>query len=143
MPWCLKKFCAVGALCMFSYFLVKVTEWPPIGKIAAHSAKYLIVSLVFSHLGFWSGNLFLIAPFPVLCLLVPFSGPSSAFEKWSGHERSKLAFTSAEGTSRGSARERAFPPLVKGVWGISFEKILYFRTSVETILMHFETIFET
>ena len=49
-----------------------------IGKIAAHSAyemfswyKYLIVSLVFSHLGFWSGNLFLIAPFPDLCLLVP------------------------------------------------------------------------
>ena len=34
--------------------------------------KYLIVSLVFSHLGFWSGNLFLIAPFPDLCLLVPF-----------------------------------------------------------------------
>ena len=60
-------------------FLVKVTEWPPIGKIAAHSAydmfswyKYLIVSLVFPHLGFWSGNLFLIAPFPGLCLLVPF-----------------------------------------------------------------------
>ena len=60
-------------------FLVKVTEWPPIGKIAAHSAyemfswyKYLIVSLVFSHPGFWSGNLFLIAPFPDLCLLVPF-----------------------------------------------------------------------
>ena len=25
----------------------------------------------FSHLGFWSGNLFLIAPFPDLCLLVP------------------------------------------------------------------------
>ena len=36
--------------------------------------KYLIVSLVFSHLGFWSGNLFLIAPFPDLCLLVPFFG---------------------------------------------------------------------
>ena len=35
--------------------------------------KYLIVSLVFSHLGFWSGNLFLIAPFPDLCLLVPFT----------------------------------------------------------------------
>ena len=58
---------------------VKVTEWPPIGKIAAHSAyemfswyKYLIVSLVFSHLGFWSGSLFLIAPFPDLCLLVLF-----------------------------------------------------------------------
>ena len=61
--------------------LVKVTEWPPIGKIAANSAydmfhgicKYLIVSLVFPHLGFWSGNLFLIAPFPDLCLLVPSS----------------------------------------------------------------------
>ena len=36
--------------------------------------KYLIVSLVFSHLGFWSGNLFLIAPFPDLCLFVPFHG---------------------------------------------------------------------
>ena len=34
--------------------------------------KYLIVYLVLSHLGFWSGNLFLIAPFPDLCLLVPF-----------------------------------------------------------------------
>ena len=39
-----------------------------------HGIKYLIVSLVFSHLGFWSGNLFLIAPFPDLCLLVPFQG---------------------------------------------------------------------
>ena len=38
--------------------------------------KYLIVSLVFSHLGFWSGNLFLIAPFPDLCLLVPFNSTS-------------------------------------------------------------------
>ena len=34
--------------------------------------KNLIVSLVFSHLGFLSGNHFLIAPFPDLCLLVPF-----------------------------------------------------------------------
>ena len=41
-------------MCVF-IFLVKVTEWPPIGKIAAHSAydmfhgiKYLIFSLVFS-----------------------------------------------------------------------------------------------
>ena len=39
--------------------------------------KYLIVSLVFSHLGFWSGNLFLIAPFPDLCLLVPLDGEQS------------------------------------------------------------------
>ena len=28
--------------------------------------------MVFSHLGFWSGSFFLIAPFPDLCLLVPF-----------------------------------------------------------------------
>ena len=67
-------------------------EWPPIGKIAAHSAydmfswyKCLIVSLVFSHLGFWSGNLFPIAPFPDLCLLVPF-----LVNKNSGEVLSKL-----------------------------------------------------
>ena len=60
-------------------FSVKVTEWPPIGKIAVHLAydmfswyKYLIVNLVFSHLGFWSVNLFLIVPVPDLCLLVLF-----------------------------------------------------------------------
>ena len=41
--------------------------------------KYLIVSLVFSHLGFWSGNLFLIAPFPDLCLLVPFRNINCVF----------------------------------------------------------------
>ena len=35
--------------------------------------KYLIVTLVFSHLGVWSGKIFLIAPFPDLCLLVPFN----------------------------------------------------------------------
>ena len=47
--------------------------------IAANSAydmfswyKYLVVGLFFSCLGFWSGNLFLIAPFPDRCLLVPF-----------------------------------------------------------------------
>ena len=66
-------------VCFHIFSKVKVTEWPPIGKIAAHSAyemfswyEYLIVSLVFfSHLGSWSGNLFLIAPFPDLCLIVP------------------------------------------------------------------------
>ena len=59
--------------------MIMSCEWPPIGKIAAHSAyemfswyKYLIVCLVFSHFGFWSGSLFLIAPFPDLCLLVLF-----------------------------------------------------------------------
>ena len=68
-------------------FLVKVTEWPPIGKIAAHSAYdmfswcgCLIVGLVFSHLGFWSGSLFLIAPFPYLCLLVLFYVNKSSFQ---------------------------------------------------------------
>ena len=49
--------------------------------------KYLIVSLVFSRLGFWSGNLFLIAPFPDLCLLVPFffftSSDQSRYTLWS------------------------------------------------------------
>ena len=37
---------------------------------------YLVVCLVFSHLGFLIGNLFLIAPFPDLCLLVPFNSTS-------------------------------------------------------------------
>ena len=69
----------VQVLVFDNWHPLKVTEWPPIGKIAAHSAyemfswyKHLIVSLVFSHLGFWSGSLFLIAPFPDLCLLVLF-----------------------------------------------------------------------
>ena len=43
--------------------------------------KYLIVNLVFSHLGFWSGNLFLITPFPDFCLLVPFLSISLFSEK--------------------------------------------------------------
>ena len=61
-------------MCVF-IVLVKLPIW----KIAAHSAyemfswyQCLIVGLVFSHLSFWSGNLFLIAPFPDLCLFVPF-----------------------------------------------------------------------
>ena len=48
-------------------FLVKVTEWPSIGKIAAHSAyymfswyKYLIVDLVFPTSVFWSEIFFLL-----------------------------------------------------------------------------------
>ena len=65
-------------------FLVKVTEWPPIGKIAAYSAyemfswyKYLIVRFFFFFLFFFSPRFlewesFLIVPFPDLCLLVPF-----------------------------------------------------------------------
>ena len=46
--------------------------------------KYLIVSLVFSHLGFWSGNLFLIAPFPDLCLLVPSYSAGNGIKKCLG-----------------------------------------------------------
>ena len=58
MSWCLIFLCCWRLMYVF-IFLVKVTDWPPIGKIAAHSAyemfswyRYLIVSLVFSHLGF-------------------------------------------------------------------------------------------
>ena len=58
----------------------KVTEWPPIWKIAAHSDydifswyKYLIV--VFFQPRFLKWDLFLIAPFPDLCLLLPFLSP--------------------------------------------------------------------
>ena len=66
---------------MFSY--VEVTEWPPTGKIAAHSAydmfswyMYLIVSLIFSTSVFGNGIFFfLIAYLPDLCLLVPFWTP--------------------------------------------------------------------
>ena len=46
-------------------FLVKVTEWPPMGKIAAHSAyemfswyECLIVDLVFTTLVFGVGVIF-------------------------------------------------------------------------------------
>ena len=56
-------------------------------------SKYLIVSLVFSHLGFWSGNLFLIAPFPDLCLLVPFYGTlnlGAGGSEWGTSEISEL-----------------------------------------------------
>ena len=67
------------------YVIIFLVEWPPVGKIAAHSSynmfsrkKYLIVNLVFSHLIFWSGNLCLIAPFPDRCLLVP----SYCFMSW-------------------------------------------------------------
>ena len=48
-------------------------------EIAAHSAydmfsmySYLIVNIVFSSLGIWNLNFFLIAPIPDHCLLVPF-----------------------------------------------------------------------
>ena len=39
----------------------------------ASKYKYLIVNLVFSHLGFWSQTFFLIAQFSDRSLLLPFS----------------------------------------------------------------------
>ena len=81
MSWCLNFFVLLAPYVSI-IILVKfsrVTEWPPIGKIAAHSAYEMFhgistVLLVwfFPPLGFWSGNLFLIVPFPDRCLLVPF-----------------------------------------------------------------------
>ena len=47
----------------------------------------------------------------------------------------------AEGSSRRRAREGIIPNLVRGIRGISPEKISEFNMSVEAILMHFETIF--
>ena len=46
----------------------------PILRDCLQSVSYLClaVNLVFSNLGYWSANLFLIAPFPDLCLLVVF-----------------------------------------------------------------------
>ena len=50
-------------------------------------------------------------------------------------------FARAEGTRRGGMRWGMNPPLVRGVRGISPEKIFKFKMSVEAILMHFETMF--
>ena len=47
-------------VCFRSFGWVWVTEWPPIGKIAAHSAYY-VFSLFF--IGFLRGNLFLVFNF--------------------------------------------------------------------------------
>ena len=69
-----------------------------------------------------------------------FAGPSSAFEKWSGHEISKT-FNEWRRHELGESTRGGIPPLVRGVRGISPEKILYFRTSTQTILMHFGTVF--
>ena len=68
------------------------------------------------------------------------SGPSSAFEKWSGHETSNT-FYECRRHELGESTRGGIPPLVRGFRGISPEKIFYFQTSVETILMHVVTIF--
>ena len=66
------------------------------------------------------------------------TGPSSALEKWSGHEIPKT-FDECRRHELGESTRGGTPPLVRGVRGISPEKISYFRTSIETILMHFGT----
>ena len=62
------------------HILVKVTEWPPIAKIAAHSAydmfswyKYLIVSLVFSTSVFGVGIFFCLRLFLIFAYLYLFT----------------------------------------------------------------------
>ena len=72
--------------------------------------KYLIVSLVFSHLGFWSGNLFLIAPFPDLCLLVPTSSTSEQSQNTisiSSFESYQTSYTPTHYTASGSTKTMA------------------------------------
>ena len=66
-------------VCFHIFSYVKVTEWQPIGKkllirltICFHCISTCLVVVVFFPPRFLSGNLFLIAPFPDLCLLVPF-----------------------------------------------------------------------
>ena len=51
-----------------------LTEWSPTVKklLTRLTICFLSTSTLLTHLGFWSGNFFLIAPFPDHCLLVPF-----------------------------------------------------------------------
>ena len=58
-------------------------------ELAAHSAylmilldTYLSVNLVFSHLGFWCGNLFLISQFPDHCLILSFSSVKLGLQEY-------------------------------------------------------------
>ena len=94
-----------------------------------------------------------------LHILQVYPGPSSAFEKWFGHETSQTFYECRRQELVESTRG-GMPPLVLstnsclrrgGVEGTHPrknytsgrppEKKLYFRTFVETILMHFGTIF--
>ena len=53
----------------FKHQDIKQKEPPQKYRLGTISNTKLLAGL---DLGFWSGNLFLIAPFPDLCLLVPF-----------------------------------------------------------------------
>ena len=76
--------------------------------------KCLIVSLVFSHLGFWSGNLFLIAPFPDLCLLVPFFDPSEAINTFKGRYYGLYCAISGNGPSPVNLSVSSIIPFTNG-----------------------------
>ena len=84
---------------MFSCFgWVKVTEWPPVGKMAAHSAcevfswyQCLVVGLFYPASVFGVGIFFMTAPFPDLCLRVPFNQPNVAnFKVMAPKRRTKM-----------------------------------------------------
>ena len=62
-------------------------------------------------------------------------GPSSFLKSGTAIESHRRS-ARTEGPSRGISL-----PLVRGVRGISPEKIFKFKMSVEAILMHFETMF--
>ena len=85
------------APCVCFHILVKFM-WPPIGKIAAHSAydmfswyKYLIVNLVFPTSAFWSGNLFLSNAYKVVYLLKSLQNKHIFFFTFILRNRSALA----------------------------------------------------
>ena len=66
-------------VCFHIFIHVRVTKWPPIGKLLLTRVTICFLSIrtyscqfSFSHLDFWSGNFFLIGLFPYHCLLVPF-----------------------------------------------------------------------
>ena len=73
---------------------------------------------------------------PFHCFIIVFQGRRRVLKSGTAIERHRRS-ARAEGPSRGRAREGEFPPLAKGVLGISPEKISKFKMSVEAILMHF------
>ena len=49
MSWCFKKIVLLAPyVCFHSFSKVKITEWPPIGKIAAHSAYHMFHGIQYS-----------------------------------------------------------------------------------------------
>ena len=79
--------------------------------------KYLVVGLVFSRLGFWSGNLFLIAPFPDLCLLVPF---------WNLGHRMSFYITTSNGKYKPKCNISAYHSVIHEALYFNIIEILHF-----------------